>query len=275
MYIRKPADCAIVALVCLTSSQWAVGATLLSHSFSGSGDVDGVGLDGGELAGTRQWLAPSLPTETNIFDDDGVIDADRGRDGSMYVDVGDIIAPGETYFASIDVLLLQTHNEWLGFGFSPAAHTGGSAPGTAVHSTGGTLGGYAWSLNSNNNGSGTFQTFLGQATANQIGDTAVPDYSDWETIGVEIVTAADGNSFTAEYFFNGASVTPGGPAVVNQPISVLKYASISYNQTGASPDSVTIDNFVLQGPTTIPEPSTLTLVILLTAGSIATLWRSK
>jgi autotransporter-associated beta strand protein len=208
--------------------------TLYTDSFGGAGTaLNGTLVQGGTLqTGSVSWSANSA------FLNDGNID--ETLEGGAILPFAPVT--NQVYTLSMDVLNASAN--WIGLGFKNAPLGFAGASDFSDRFSNG--GGLAWMLYRNNPGNNnSVELFAGPNVTNAIADINNHDtinFNNANNLKVVINTSGAGNSFTADFQINNASIS-NGPQLVNQPISALQFVGLTYDNTAAS--QVTYDNFLL------------------------------
>ena len=214
--------------------------TLYSDSFGGAGTaLNGALVQGGTLqTGSVAWSANSP------FLNNGTID--ESTEGSAILPFAPVV--NAQYTLSMDVL--NTSANWVGLGFKNSALAN---PGTnQVNDRFSNGGGLAWMLYRNNGADNAIELFGGPNVTNPIVDINNQGSINFNTLNslkIIIDTTGAGSSFTADFHVNGSSISS-GPQIVNQPLSAIQSAGLSYDNTAAT--QVSFDNFLLTQTITGP-----------------------
>lgn len=249
------------------SSILGIGLSMSTHAAITSVFTDdftgGNGLLNGETTttGGGVWDANTIATQ------DGVTGAGEGSALLSFNPVA-----GETYTMSLDV----NHSggsAWVGLGFARDALGALGASSTSERFTNNPEG-ISWLLyRDGTTVADDIQIFGGLRTGSGIADNDASAYVSGvsQTLSIVIETAADGGSFTADYFVEGSSLLTGGPVTIVRNIDDLNYAGFTVDGSGAIH---TVDNFSLTSGIAdpIPEPSSSALLGL---GGLALILRRR
>ncbi|WP_425395565.1 beta strand repeat-containing protein [Aeoliella sp.] len=221
--------------------------TLYSDDFSGNGGLlNGAAVDISNGLSTN-WIANSA------FLDDGTTDGSLS--GSALLDVS--LQPNAQYNLSVDIGVNAVGGDWGGFGFASgdaATFIGlpGADGGNDDRFTDGP-GGRSWALLRDIDGAlnvGDVEYFGGAGAANGFNADDTLDIVANTTYDAEmqLITAADGSSYTVELFINGASVLDGDsglgtPRTITDSIALIGSVGLTFNNTLTT--GHTFDNFLL------------------------------
>lgn len=238
---------ALLVTCILAAASAQAQTTLYSDDFSGSGSLlNGAAVDVSNSLSTN-WLANSA------FLDNGATDG--ALSGSALLDVS--LQPNAQYNLSVDILVNAVGGDWGGFGFASGdaatfIELPGADGGNVDRFTDGP-GGRSWALfrdQTGELGAADVEFFGGASTANGINVDDTLDIVAGNSYDAELqlITAADGGSYTIELFVNGTSVLNGDgglgtAATINNNISLIGSVGLTFNNT-LSPGH-TFDNFLL------------------------------
>lgn len=271
-------SCAAI-LGLFAATQYVSADTLLSDNFSGTA---GVGIGGNAPTinniNSAVWAtSQSDPLYGAVYTGSG-----SGTFGAtttnqfITLDTGSYAAnnPG-VYTLSLTINNSDTSgNDWYGFGWSalPAVEP---SPYT-IASSGTYNAGYGWLLLRGNGelrvygGPGASGTVLYTSGAGAYTATSVILSLVLDTTGANYTLDAYANSVQLD--LNGASAGDTFTFATNPTADQLQYVGISSAATSPSVNE-TFSDFLLTGPTVVPEPSTLALGVI--GGGLLLIWRRK
>ncbi|TWT97636.1 hypothetical protein Pla108_17880 [Botrimarina colliarenosi] len=243
----------LVATLAAAASS-APAATLLSESFAGAG---------GALNGTTDDTAGVAWQSGPAFLDDGTINrvVAGGANGEAAF-LPFVPAPGNIY--SLSATVANSQGSWVALGFMPALPSGGDWTVTDFSVRHSNNGAHAWILTRASGGNDQ-EAFNGPGTANGAFGGDIADPNSPVDIGIVLNTADP--TWTAEYFFNGASQGVFNlAATANTGIAGI---GLSRDRNDAAGPGASVSNLVLTGVTAVPEPAAAGLAALALAAVAA------